>query len=132
MCFAVDFEALGHQVTERMPPHFRAVGDTMAERGPAYQVGVHGPRDVCGHVHAAGFTPAGFVSGMSTGFSGNPGYPLPAERAFDNDPVYDSTTIPLLLIEGAYEPGVSRPGLGAGEGNSQQRRAACPGRGRCP
>ncbi|MFF1375695.1 glycoside hydrolase domain-containing protein [Streptomyces sp. NPDC058308] len=81
--FAVDFDALDHQVTERILPYFRAVRDTMSEHGPGYQVGIYGPRNVCGRVHAAGYTSASFVSGMSTGFSGNLGYPLPEDWAFD-------------------------------------------------
>ncbi|MFK4071090.1 glycoside hydrolase domain-containing protein [Streptomyces sp. NPDC029674] len=81
--FAVDFDALDHQVTERILPHFRAIRDTMSEHGPEYEVGIYGPRNVCSRVRAAGFTSASFVSGMSTGFSGNLGYPLPDDWAFD-------------------------------------------------
>ncbi|WP_409239585.1 glycoside hydrolase domain-containing protein [Streptomyces sp. PA5.6] len=81
--FAVDFDALDHQVTERILPHFRAVRDTMSEHGAEYQVGIYGPRNVCSRVRAAGLTSASFVSGMSTGFSGNLGYPLPEDWAFD-------------------------------------------------
>ncbi|MFJ7154400.1 glycoside hydrolase domain-containing protein [Streptomyces sp. NPDC101118] len=81
--FAVDFDALDAQVTERILPHFRAVRDTMSEHGPEYEVGIYGPRNVCSRVRAAGYTSASFVSGMSTGFSGNLGYPLPEDWAFD-------------------------------------------------
>ncbi|MFF8280984.1 glycoside hydrolase domain-containing protein [Streptomyces lateritius] len=81
--FAVDFDALDHQVTENILPHFRGIRDIMNEHGQGYLTGIYGPRNVCSRVAAAGYTTASFVCDMSTGFSGNLGYPLPGDWAFD-------------------------------------------------
>ncbi|EWC61824.1 putative peptidoglycan binding domain protein [Actinokineospora spheciospongiae] len=81
--FAVDFDALDHQVTEGVLPHFRAIAATAAQYGAEYRVGIYGPRNVCSRVAAEGLADASFVSDMSTGFSGNLGYPMPANWAFD-------------------------------------------------
>jgi peptidoglycan hydrolase-like protein with peptidoglycan-binding domain len=81
--FAVDFDALDGQVTSNVLPHFRGVAATMAEYGREYAIGIYGPRNVCSRVAAEGLTSASFVSDMSTGFSGNLGYPLPENWAFD-------------------------------------------------
>lgn len=48
-----------------------------------YKVGVYGPRNVCIRVSEKGYSKSSFVSGMSTGFSGNLGFPLPKDWAFD-------------------------------------------------
>ncbi|MDH6218649.1 glycoside hydrolase domain-containing protein [Streptomyces pseudovenezuelae] len=81
--FAVDFDALDHEVTDNILPHFRAIRDVVNEHGQGYLAGIYGPRNVCSRVAAAGYTSASFVCDMSTGFSGNLGYPLPNDWAFD-------------------------------------------------
>jgi peptidoglycan hydrolase-like protein with peptidoglycan-binding domain len=81
--FAVDFDAMDHQVTSHIIPYFQGVNARMALLGAPYRVGVYGPRNVCSRVGEAGYSSASFVSGMSTGFSGNLGYPLPVDWAYD-------------------------------------------------
>ncbi|MDX3243148.1 glycoside hydrolase domain-containing protein [Streptomyces sp. ME18-1-4] len=81
--FAVDFDAVDYEVTDNILPHFRAIRDVMNEHGQGYLTGIYGPRNVCSRVAAAGYTSASFVCDMSTGFSGNLGYPLPGDWAFD-------------------------------------------------
>jgi peptidoglycan hydrolase-like protein with peptidoglycan-binding domain len=81
--FAVDFDALDYEVTERVIPYFRGIKDTMDHYGSVYRIGVYGPRNVCSRVAAAGLSSASFVSDMSSGYSGNLGYPLPHDWAFD-------------------------------------------------
>jgi peptidoglycan hydrolase-like protein with peptidoglycan-binding domain len=81
--FAVDFDALDHEVTERIIPHFRGIKDTMEQYGSVYRIGVYGPRNICSRVAAEGLSSASFVSDMSSGYSGNLGYPLPQDWAFD-------------------------------------------------
>jgi peptidoglycan hydrolase-like protein with peptidoglycan-binding domain len=48
-----------------------------------YGIGVYGCRNVCIQLANAGLTSSSFVSGMSWGYSGNLGYPLPKNWAFD-------------------------------------------------
>lgn len=80
--FAVDYDAQDGEITEYVLKHFRGVYRTVGENS-AYGVGVYGPRNVCQRVSDAGYAAAGFVSDMSSGFSGNLGYPLPTNWAFD-------------------------------------------------
>ncbi len=80
--FAVDFDALDSDVTSNIIPHFTGIKDTLDEHS-AYVTGIYGPRNVCSRVGGAGLTSASFVSDMSTGFSGNLGYPMPQDWAFD-------------------------------------------------
>ncbi|EFL32624.1 conserved hypothetical protein [Streptomyces viridochromogenes DSM 40736] len=80
--FAVDYDAMDGEVTEFVLPHFRGIMRTIGESS-GYGVGVYGPRNVCQRVADAGYAAASFVSDMSSGFSGNLGYPLPTNWAFD-------------------------------------------------
>ncbi|SDZ11225.1 Peptidoglycan-binding (PGRP) domain of peptidoglycan hydrolases-containing protein [Evansella caseinilytica] len=81
--FAVDFDALGDEIINLIVPYFRAVKGTFATYGDYYNVGVYGPRNVCIQVSNSGYAKYSFVSGMSTGYSANLGYPLPNNWAFD-------------------------------------------------
>ncbi|MFE0686096.1 glycoside hydrolase domain-containing protein [Streptomyces sp. NPDC058961] len=80
--FAVDYDAQDGEITDYVLKHFRGIYRTVGENS-AYGVGVYGPRNVCQRVSDAGYAAAGFVSDMSSGFSGNLGYPLPTNWAFD-------------------------------------------------
>ncbi|MEU0131026.1 MULTISPECIES: glycoside hydrolase domain-containing protein [unclassified Streptomyces] len=80
--FAVDYDAMDAEVSEYVIPHFRGVMRTIGENS-SYGVGVYGPRNVCQRVADAGYAAASFVSDMSSGFSGNLGYPMPTNWAFD-------------------------------------------------
>ncbi|MGH0427633.1 glycoside hydrolase domain-containing protein [Bacillus pretiosus] len=81
--FAVDFDAYGTDITDNILPHFKAINETILELGGSYKVGVYGARNVCIQVSEKGYARTSFVSGMSTGFSGNLGFPLPKNWAFD-------------------------------------------------
>ncbi|PLR75282.1 hypothetical protein CU633_21905 [Bacillus sp. V3-13] len=81
--FAVDFDVLGYQITENVIPYFIGVNERMINLGKIYKIGVYGPRAVCIEVSKQGLATTSFVSGMSTGYSGNLGYPLPGNWAFD-------------------------------------------------
>jgi peptidoglycan hydrolase-like protein with peptidoglycan-binding domain len=81
--FAVDFDALDYQVTDNIIPHFRGIADTLHAHSSEYRASIYGPRNVCSRVGNLGYVMHSFVSGMSTGFSGNLGYPLPDNWAFD-------------------------------------------------
>ncbi|MGP3952853.1 glycoside hydrolase domain-containing protein [Streptomyces sp. 7N604] len=80
--FAVDYDAMDGEVTQYIVPHFRGVMRTIGENS-SYGVGVYGPRNVCQRIADAGYSAASFVSDMSSGFSGNLGYPMPTNWAFD-------------------------------------------------
>jgi len=80
--FAVDFDATDNDIENNVIPHFRAINQVMSSLGD-YRIGVYGSRNVCTKVSDAGYAARSFVSGMSTGFSGNLGFPLPSNWAFD-------------------------------------------------
>ena len=78
--FAVDFDATDPQVTSHIIPYFRAVHEQL---GSGYRVGIYGARNICTRVIEAGYASSAFVSDMSTGFSGNLGFPLPDAWNYD-------------------------------------------------
>jgi peptidoglycan hydrolase-like protein with peptidoglycan-binding domain len=81
--FAVDFDALQDDIDIHVIPHFRGINEGLAALGSDYKVGIYGARNTCSTVSSAGLAELSFVSGMSTGFSGNLGFPLPKNWAFD-------------------------------------------------
>lgn len=81
--FAVDFDALDYQISNNVIPHFRGIRQIMSSYAAEYPIGIYGPRNACSRVAAEGLTSTSFVSDMSVGFSGNLGYPLPQDWAFD-------------------------------------------------
>lgn len=95
--FAVDYDSTDDEITSRILPHFQAVKQTIDSFG-SYRVGIYGTRNACSRVSAAGYAEFSFVSGMSTGFSGNLGFPLPDNWAFDQ-----ISTITLGSGDGAIE-----------------------------
>lgn len=81
--FAVDFDALQDEVWAVVVPHFQGINRAFAQIPSPFQVGIYGARNTCSIVSGQGLAALSFVSGMSTGYSGNLGFPLPANWAFD-------------------------------------------------
>jgi peptidoglycan hydrolase-like protein with peptidoglycan-binding domain len=81
--FAVDFDAYESEVHASIVPHFQGISETFAQLGNKYKVGIYGARNTCGIVSGQGYAERSFVGDMSTGFSGNLGYTLPNNWAFD-------------------------------------------------
>ncbi|NYD86280.1 glycoside hydrolase domain-containing protein [Cellulomonas oligotrophica] len=81
--FAVDYDAVPADVEGAVVPYFRGVAAALRERGRVYAPGVYGSRDVCTGVSRAVLAPHVFVAGMSTGYTGNAGHPLPGNWAFN-------------------------------------------------
>lgn len=80
--FAVDFDAMDYQITSNILPYFKEVYNEVTSSS-AYKVGVYGARNVCSRVSDAGYAYCSFVGNMSTGFSGNLGFKMPSNWAFD-------------------------------------------------
>lgn len=95
--FAVDYDSTDDEITNKILRHFEAVYSTLTALG-SYRVGIYGTRNACSRVSNAGYAVTSFVSGMSTGFSGNLGFPLPENWAFDQ-----ISTITLGSGEGQIE-----------------------------
>lgn len=81
--FAVDYDAVDDEVTSHILPYFRSISDEMVKLGSPYKIGVYGPRNACSRISAEGYADTSFVSDMSSGFSGNLGYTMPENWAFD-------------------------------------------------
>ncbi|EJO5349327.1 DUF1906 domain-containing protein [Clostridium botulinum] len=81
--FAVDCDVMDYQVTNQILPYFKGVNAAFNNIGSDYKIGIYAPRNVCSRAAKAGYTCSSFVCDMSTGFSGNLGYPLPKDWAFD-------------------------------------------------
>jgi peptidoglycan hydrolase-like protein with peptidoglycan-binding domain len=81
--FSVDFDAIDSEITSYIIPHFRGVADAVYGNPTNFAIGVYGCRNVGIRLDKAGLTSRSFVSGMSTGYSGNLGFPLPDNWAFD-------------------------------------------------
>ena len=79
--FAVDFDALDVDITNNVIPYFAKVYETMEKS--IYRTGVYGVRNVCTRVSNKGYTCSSFVSNLSYGYSGNLGFPMPDNWAFD-------------------------------------------------
>ncbi|RCX20395.1 peptidoglycan hydrolase-like protein with peptidoglycan-binding domain [Fontibacillus phaseoli] len=88
--FAVDYDAYDYEVTEKIIPYFKEIRSVFAKLGkienmPVYKIGVYGARNTCirTSVELGLTTDFSFVSDMSTGFSGNLGFPMPDNWSFD-------------------------------------------------
>jgi peptidoglycan hydrolase-like protein with peptidoglycan-binding domain len=75
--FAVDYDATQDEIDSAIVPYFQGVQAGLAYSGKRYVHGVYGSRNVCSNVTAKTYARFSFVSGMSWGFSGNLGFPLP-------------------------------------------------------
>ncbi|MCW1065402.1 DUF1906 domain-containing protein, partial [Streptococcus anginosus] len=51
--------------------------------GGGYKVGIYASRNICSRIIKAGYAGSAFVSDMSTGFSGNLGFPIPDDWNYD-------------------------------------------------
>lgn len=79
--FAVDFDATQADM-DVVLDYFRGVRAALG-RTNRYTYGVYGSRNVCINVTSRVGATWSFVSGLSWGFSGNLGYPLPANWSFN-------------------------------------------------
>lgn len=90
--FAVDFDYMAEEVIQRVVPHFQGINDYIASVGNSYRIGIYGSRNTCGIVWGKELSESSFVSDMSTGYSGNLGFPIPLNWAFDQIKEYDQTS----------------------------------------
>ncbi|AMW14323.1 hypothetical protein A4E84_35425 [Streptomyces qaidamensis] len=121
--FAVDYDATAADM-DRIIDYFSGVNDALKSNGSKYIAGVYGSRNVCASVSGGAYVPYAYVSGMSYGFSGNLGFPLPQNWTFNQIKEFDfasgSDTFGLDRV--AHRPGsdfgqksVNDPGTSAVE-----------------
>lgn len=80
--FAIDYDVMDGEVG-LVKDYFRGVNRAFDQIGHYYRIGIYGARNVCTKVCKDGLAISSFVSDMSTGFSGNMGYVIPDNWAFD-------------------------------------------------
>lgn len=104
--FAVDFDAIDEEISGNVLGYFRGVISALLQSGGFYTAGVYGSRNVCIRVSGEVGISRSFVSGMSTGFSGNLGYPMPKNWAFNQIKEYQlsssdaNSRIDKLIVSG--------------------------------
>lgn len=82
--FAVDCDPVGTDITNYIIPYFKGIIGRFKEENTSYKIGVYGTRNVCTSLDKAFSTTIKFyVSDASYGFSGNLGFTMPREWAFD-------------------------------------------------
>ena len=83
--FAVDFDCLEHELRDYIIPYFADINTIFRsnENNKNYRVGIYAPRLLCTRVSEIGLAIFSFVANMSTGFSGNLGFPMPTNWTFD-------------------------------------------------
>lgn len=79
--FAVDADIQAGNIAGSAKVYFEALYDIVTPYG--YEVGIYGTRNVSATIISAGLATKAFISDMSTGYSGNLGYSIPDEWAFD-------------------------------------------------
>lgn len=79
--FAVDADIQAGDIAGSAKVYFEALYDIVTSYG--YEVGIYGTRNVSATIISAGLATKAFISDMSTGYSGNLGYSIPDEWAFD-------------------------------------------------
>lgn len=102
--FAVDCDMMDYQVTSNAIPYFYGVRKAMRSTHNMYRVGIYGSRNICTRVSKEGLAKSSFVADMSTGYSGNMGYPIPSNWAFDqfHEYVFTGATTDFDLDKDAY------------------------------
>ncbi|MDC0770907.1 glycoside hydrolase domain-containing protein [Streptomyces sp. HD] len=109
--FAVDYDAMDSEIDSNVLPYFKGVRDALAALGNRYDYGVYGSRNVCIRVSHEADARWSFVSGMSWGFSGNLGYPLPANWSLNQIREYEFQPgwgLDHNVWRDGGDPGVSR------------------------
>ncbi|MCP2267816.1 Peptidoglycan-binding (PGRP) domain of peptidoglycan hydrolases-containing protein [Actinokineospora diospyrosa] len=116
--FAVDYDATDEQIDSNILPYFRGVQAGLANQGKRYLAGVYGSRNVCSRVTDEAYARFSFVSGMSWGFSGNLGFPLPANWSFNQIKEFsfvsgtDRFDLDRVVHRVGGDPGVGPEGVG--------------------
>lgn len=80
--FAVDVDIMEGDVYGTVIPYFRAVFNTLVGSSN-YRVGIYATRNTCSIVSRSGYATYSFINGISSGYSGNLGFSMPSNWAFN-------------------------------------------------
>lgn len=92
--FAVDYDFTEPQVKNLIVNYFEKIHSVFisSENDKNYKAGIYASRRACTLVSERQLVEYSYVSDMSTGYSGNLGYPIPSNWAFDQFAEIDLTT----------------------------------------
>lgn len=89
--FCVDYDFTAEKITDKVVPYFKGINEVFNSTNSGYRIGVYGSRNICSTICEEGLACSSFVSDMSSGYSGNLGFPLPDNWAFDQFYEYTAT-----------------------------------------
>ena len=81
--FACDYDFVDYEINDLIIPYFEGIYNKFLQIKSIYKIGVYGSRNLCTKLSKKGYTISSFVGDMSTGYSGNLGFPMPNNWAFD-------------------------------------------------
>ncbi len=81
--FAVDFDATEAQAKNQITKYFEGINRAIIDIGSKYAIGIYSARNTCSIINEAELAESSFVSNMSTGYSGNLGFLMPNDWAYD-------------------------------------------------
>ncbi|MCI2266119.1 glycoside hydrolase domain-containing protein [Sediminivirga luteola] len=87
--FAVDYDAFGSDIDNRIVPYFRALNAENTRIG-GRPIGAYGPRAVCNRLYEEALATASYVGNLSYGWTGNLGQPMPQNWAIDQFVEFDA------------------------------------------
>lgn len=99
--FAVDVDIQDGDIAGTVLPYIKKVQSVLASKG-MYQTGIYGTRNVCQRAVDTGAVKSCFISDMSTGFSGNLGFSMPKEWAFDQFYEHEDLGFPIDKVAVSY------------------------------
>lgn len=90
--FAVDYDVLDGYIPTYVVPYFQAINEVMEANKNKYNIGIYGSRNVCIRICSEyGLASSSFVGDMATAYSGNMGFTIPENWAFDQFDEYTFT-----------------------------------------
>lgn len=103
--FPVDYDAYGKEVDTLLVPYFVGIAEGLASSALVpYKIGVYGTRNIAGQLMSRGVVSAVWVSGMSSGFSGNLGFPMPAKWSYNQIQEDHDLNIDRNAVSSAAKP----------------------------
>lgn len=103
--FAVDYDATGDEARTIILEYFDGVKEGLAaSQDVKYKIGIYATRNVCSIVSDEGRAEAVWVSGMSTGYSGNLGFKMPANWMYNQIKELDSPSLDRNAVSSRANP----------------------------
>ncbi|WP_341514854.1 glycoside hydrolase domain-containing protein [Lactiplantibacillus plantarum] len=116
--FAVDVDIQDGDIAGTVEPYFTGVASGINSFG--FKVGIYATRNVANTIITDGLADKAFVSDMSTGFSGNLGFPMLSEWSFDqfNEVAFDDFYIDKVASNSSRSTAVDDFSAGSSVGGS--------------